>query len=232
MEDADGSYGICAIFTSPLPRRSNLTLAAEKKAAHIWQPSLSRPRSHDLEYECWGPVDEPQACMASRLTAAEGEAGFLDHARLALAYRSMPRWKRARRVGGNPNERRSLHRLQTESSKISWLAAQGHAGAARGAEEHPGHDIERLFAGTPPKALVRGRLDVAFLRTEPTFDLRYELVDHEPVIVLMPSDHRLTSREAIHPRELVGEIFIGRGEQSRRAQAVTEELSAPLQARH
>jgi hypothetical protein len=34
-------------------------------------------------------------------------------------------------------------------------------------------------------------------------------VDHEPLIVLMPSDHRLTSREAIHPREFVGEIFIG-----------------------
>jgi len=41
------------------------------------------------------------------------------------------------------------------------------------------------------------------------FDLGYEVVDHEPLIVLMPSDHRLTSREAIHPREFVGEIFIG-----------------------
>jgi LysR family hca operon transcriptional activator len=41
------------------------------------------------------------------------------------------------------------------------------------------------------------RLDVAFLRVEPTFDLCYEVVDHEPLIVLMPSDHRLTSREAI-----------------------------------
>jgi hypothetical protein len=35
---------------------------------------------------------------------------------------------------------------------------------------------------------------VAFLRAEPTFDLCYEVVDHEPLIVLMPSDHRLTSR--------------------------------------
>src|SRR3989442_11802568 len=59
------------------------------------------------------------------------------------------------------------------------------------------------------EALLRGRLDVAFLRVEPTFDLGYEVVDHEPLIVLMPSDHRLTSREAIHPREFVGEIFIG-----------------------
>ena len=48
------------------------------------------------------------------------------------------------------------------------------------------------------------RLDVAFLRVEPAFDLSYEMVDHEPLIVLMPSDHCLTSREAIHPREFVG----------------------------
>jgi LysR family transcriptional regulator, hca operon transcriptional activator len=46
------------------------------------------------------------------------------------------------------------------------------------------------------------------MRAEPAFDLGYEVVDHEPLIVLMPSDHRLTSREAIHPREFVGEIFI------------------------
>ena len=45
------------------------------------------------------------------------------------------------------------------------------------------------------EALVRGRLDVAFLRVEPNFDLGYEVVDKEPLIVLMPSDHRLTSRE-------------------------------------
>jgi LysR family hca operon transcriptional activator len=51
------------------------------------------------------------------------------------------------------------------------------------------------------EALVRGRLDVASLRVEPNFDLCYEVVDHEPLIVLMPSDHRLTSHEAIHPRE-------------------------------
>src|SRR5260221_13941015 len=59
------------------------------------------------------------------------------------------------------------------------------------------------------EALIRGRLGVAFLRVEPTFDLGYEVVDHEPLIVLMPSDHRLIGREAIHPREFVGEIFIG-----------------------
>jgi hypothetical protein len=73
------------------------------------------------------------------------------------------------------------------------------------------------------EALVRGRLDVAFLRAEPAFDLRYEVVDHEPLIVLMPSDHRLTSRKAIHPRELVGEIFIGGSNKASVLHAVTED---------
>jgi LysR family hca operon transcriptional activator len=63
---------------------------------------------------------------------------------------------------------------------------------------------------------------VAFLRAEPTFDLCYEVVDHEPLIVLMPSDHRLTSREAVHPRELVGEIFIGGSNKAPALRAVTE----------
>jgi LysR family hca operon transcriptional activator len=73
------------------------------------------------------------------------------------------------------------------------------------------------------EALVRGRLDVAFLRVEPTFDLGYEVVDHEPLIVLMPSDHRLASREAIHPREFVGEIFIGGANKASVLRAVTED---------
>jgi LysR family transcriptional regulator, hca operon transcriptional activator len=48
-------------------------------------------------------------------------------------------------------------------------------------------------------------------------------VDHEPLIVLMPSDHRLTSREAIHPREFAGEIFIGGSNKATVLRAVTED---------
>jgi LysR family transcriptional regulator, hca operon transcriptional activator len=48
-------------------------------------------------------------------------------------------------------------------------------------------------------------------------------VDHEPLIVLMPSDHHLTSREAIHPREFVGKIFIGDSNKATVLRAVTEE---------
>src|SRR5580692_15399 len=72
------------------------------------------------------------------------------------------------------------------------------------------------------EALIRGRLDVAFMRTEPNFELVYEVVDHEQLIVLMPSDHRLTGREAIHPREFLGEIFIGGSNKATVLRAVTE----------
>jgi LysR family hca operon transcriptional activator len=73
------------------------------------------------------------------------------------------------------------------------------------------------------EALIRGRLDVAFMRAEPNFELIYEVIDHEPLIVLMPSDHRLTNREAIHPREFVGEIFIGGSNKATVLRAVTED---------
>jgi LysR family transcriptional regulator, hca operon transcriptional activator len=49
------------------------------------------------------------------------------------------------------------------------------------------------------------------------------VVDCEPLIVLMPSDHRLASREAIHPREFVGEIFIGGSEKATVLGAVTQD---------
>ena len=73
------------------------------------------------------------------------------------------------------------------------------------------------------EALVRGRLDLAFLRVEPGYDLAYQVVDREPLIVLMPSDHRLTAKQAIHPRELVGEIFIGGSRKASVLRAVTED---------
>ncbi|MCU1646185.1 MAG: bacterial regulatory helix-turn-helix, lysR family protein, partial [Nocardia sp.] len=55
-----------------------------------------------------------------------------------------------------------------------------------------------------------------------TFDLGYEVVDSEPLIVLMPSDHPLAGHEAVHPQELAGEIFIGGSKKATVLRAVTE----------
>src|ERR1700676_393510 len=42
-------------------------------------------------------------------------------------------------------------------------------------------------------------------------------------VELMPSDHRFTAKQAIHPRELVGEIFIGGSNKATVLRAVTED---------
>jgi LysR family hca operon transcriptional activator len=60
------------------------------------------------------------------------------------------------------------------------------------------------------------------MRPEPGHELCYEGIDREPLIVLMPSDHRLTARAEVHPREFVAEIFIGGSKKATVLQSVTE----------
>ena len=84
----------------------------------------------------------------------------------------------------------SLNILSLDDAALEHNAARaGAAAAATPTATAAPADLERLFAGPRGGARPR-RLDVAFLRAEPTFDLCYEVVDHEPLIVLMPSDHR------------------------------------------
>ena len=73
------------------------------------------------------------------------------------------------------------------------------------------------------EALVRGRMDVAFMRLEPGYDLGYHVVDREPLIVLMPRDHRLTAHETVSPQDFIGEIFIGGSNKATVLRAVTED---------
>src|SRR5260370_15130110 len=58
-------------------------------------------------------------------------------------------------------------------------------------------------------ALMRGRLDAAFMRPEERADdLIYRRVITEPFFVMLPSDHRLAGHGAVDLREIVGETFI------------------------
>jgi LysR family hca operon transcriptional activator len=58
-------------------------------------------------------------------------------------------------------------------------------------------------------ALMRGKLDVAFMRREAQApDLVFKVVTKEPLVVILPSDHRLAAYEAIDPHDLAGETFI------------------------
>ena len=189
----------------------SLTLAAEKRL-HTAQPSLSR-QIRDLEYEV-GVQLMSRSVHGIELTAA-GRA-FLDHARLALAQANAA-VETARRAA-QPLRKTFAIGFQT-GHEINWLPRVMHV--LRDELKDIQVTISSDYSPDLAEALVRGQLDMAFLRVEPAFDLCYEVVDHEPLIVLMASDHRLTSRKAIHPREFVGEIFIGGANKGAVLRAVT-----------
>jgi LysR family hca operon transcriptional activator len=191
----------------------SLTTAAELRL-HTSQPSLSR-QIRDLEYQV-GAELLSRSVHGVELTAA-GKA-FLDHARLALAQ--VDAAMEAARRAAQPAKKTFAIGFQT-GHEMNWLPRAMHV--LRDELKNINITVSSDYSPDLAEALLRGRLDVAFLRVEPTFDLSYEVVDHEPLIVLMPSDHRLTSREAIHPREFAGEIFIGGSKKATVLRAVTED---------
>src|ERR1700752_4251595 len=191
----------------------SLTTAAELRL-HTSQPSLCRP-IRDLGYQV-GAELLSRSVHGVELTAA-GKA-FLDHARLALAQ--VDAAVDAARRAAQPARKTFAIGFQT-GHEMNWLPRAMHV--LRDELKNIQVTISSDYSPDLAEALIRGRLDVAFLRAEPNFDLCYEVVDHEPLIVLMPSDHRLTSRETIHPREFVGEVFIGGANKATVLRAVTED---------
>ena len=191
----------------------SLTTAAELRL-HTSQPSLSR-QIRDLEYQV-GAELLSRSVRGVELTAA-GKA-FLDHARLALAQ--VDAAVDAARRAAQPARKTFAIGFQT-GHEMNWLPHAMHV--LRDELKNIQVTISSDYSPDLAEALVRGRIDLAFLRVEPAFDLGYEVVDHEPLIVLMPSDHRLTARAAIRPQDLVGEIFIGGSNKASVLRAVTED---------
>ena len=190
----------------------SLTTAAERRL-HTSQPSLSR-QIRDLEYQVKAEL-LLRSVHGVELTAA-GKA-FLDHARLALTQ--VDAAVEAARRAAQPARKMFAIGFQT-GHEMNWLSQSMRVLHDELKNIHV--TVTSDYSPDLAEALIRGRLDVAFMRTEPNFELVYEVVDHEPLIVLMPSDHRLTGREAIHPREFVGEIFIGGSNKATVLRAVTE----------
>jgi LysR family hca operon transcriptional activator len=177
----------------------SLTLAAEQRL-HTSQPSLSR-QIRDLESQV-GCELLSRGARGVELTVA-GRA-FLDHARLALIQ--VDSAVEAARRASKPIKKRFALGFLT-GLEMTWLA--GAMQVLR--EELPSVDVTVSSDYSPDLAegVQRGRLDIAFMRAEPNFDLAYALVGREPLVVLMSSDHPLASHEVIEPQQLVGEPFIG-----------------------
>ncbi|TML13603.1 MAG: LysR family transcriptional regulator [Actinobacteria bacterium] len=191
----------------------SMTEAAEHRL-HTSQPSLSR-QIRDLEHEV-GVELLSRSVRGVELTAA-GKA-FLDHARLALMQ--VDAAGEAARRATQPAKKTFTIGFQT-GHEMNWLPRAMHV--LRDELQDIEVTVSSDYSPDLAEALARGRLDVAFLRVEPGYDLEYHVIDSEPLIVLMPSDHRLTACQAVRPQQLVGEIFIGGSNKAAVLRAVTED---------
>ncbi len=191
-----------------------LTAAAERRL-HTAQPSLSR-QIRDLEVEV-GAALMTRSTRGVELTAA-GRA-FLDHARLALAQ--VEAAAAAARRAAHP-EQKTLALGFLSGHEPEWLPAAMHVLRERLPEVEV--TISSKHSPQLAEGLAAGRLDAAFLRPERGFpDLLYKVLVAEPLIVLLPSDHRLALRDAIRPQDLAGETFIGMADQAPVLRSLTED---------
>jgi LysR family transcriptional regulator, hca operon transcriptional activator len=191
----------------------SLNLAAEKRL-HTSQPSLSR-QIRDLENEV-GTQLLQRSVRGIELTAA-GRA-FLDHARLSLAQAEAAAAS-ARRIAQPKKPVFAVgfltgHEVDCIPPTTNTLR-----------DELPNLEV-RVFSGFSTDLaddLLRGKLDMAFLRREPNPDLEYRLIVREPLVAILPRDHRLAVREPVDPRDLIGEIFIGISSVARMLRSVVSE---------
>src|SRR5277367_6636356 len=141
----------------------SVTLAAERRLRTA-QPSLSR-QIRDLEKEV-GVQLLVRSVQGVELTAA-GRA-FLDHARLALSQ--VDAAVEAARRAAEPARQTFAIGFQT-GHEMNWLSRTMQV--LRDELKNIHVTVTSDYSPDLAEALIRGRLDVAFMRTEPSFELVY-----------------------------------------------------------
>lgn len=173
--------------------------AAERRL-HTAQPSLSR-QIRALELEVGVKLLERKT-RGIGLTAA-GQM-FLDHARLVLMQ--LDAAGEAARRAEQP-ERPGFVVGFVAGQEVVWLSET--LRILR--EEAPGIDITISSLSSPElaSALMQNRMDVALLRREAqTPGLAFKFLIKEPLVVIMPANHRLAKKRSVKPQELARESFI------------------------
>jgi len=193
-------------------------LTAAQRRLHTSQPSLSR-QIRDLELEIGAKLLERQA-RGVVLTAA-GKV-FLDHARLALAQ------VEAAAEGARQAEKPRKHTFAMgflAGQEVVWLP---HALPII-REEASDAEIMLASMSSPDLALelMRGRLDVAFLRAEAEIaGVAFRFLSREPLILVLPAEHRLASRKKIRPEDLARETFISSARTSPVLKSVVQDYAS------
>jgi len=176
-----------------------VTAAAERRL-HTSQPSLSR-QIRDLELEVGVQL---LARTPHGVEPTPAGRAFLDHARLSVAQANSAA-EAARRAARPAKPTFEVGFLIGE--EVDWLST-----LTRGlGEDLPTLEL-RISSGYSPQLaedVQQGKLDAAIIRREPKPDLAYRLLGREPLMVVLPSDHRFAGRDAVDLADLAGDPFIG-----------------------
>jgi len=177
----------------------SLTMAAQQRL-YTSQPSLSR-QIRDLEEEV-GAQLLTRSARGIELTPA-GRA-FLDHARSVLSQ--VEAAAEVARRAAHPAKPCFVMGFLT-GHELTWMSEA--LQILR--DELPNIDvmISSQKSQQLVDALLKGKVDAAFMRREEGVpDLAFHLLVTEPLVVVLPSDHRLTALDAISPQDIVGETFL------------------------
>lgn len=195
-------------------------LNAAQRRLNTSQPSLSR-QIRDLELEIGVTLFERQARGVVLTTAGRV---FLDHARLALLQveAAIDGAQRAAQP-----KRPVLSMGFLVGLEVTWLPHL--LRIIR--EEAPEIEVTLCSLSSPELALalMRGKLDMAFLRPEKqSLGLSFKLLAKEPLIVVLPAGHRLASHRRIRPQDLAREIYVSSARTSPVLQSVIQDYASSV----
>lgn len=195
-------------------------MTAAERRLNTSQPSLSR-QIRDLESEVGVQLLERQARGVALTDAGRV---FLDHARLALSQVEAAA-DGARRTAQPQKPALSMGFMV--GLEVMWLPHL--LRILR--EEEPKVEVTLCSQSSPELALAlaRGKLDIAFLRPEKqNGGLTFKLLAKEPLIAVLPADHRLAARKRIRPQDLVREIYVSSARTSPVLHAVIQDYASKV----
>jgi LysR family hca operon transcriptional activator len=195
----------------------SLTNAAERRL-HTAQPSLSR-QIRDLELEVGVSLME-RGARGIALTAA-GRT-FLDHARLALLQ--VEAAGEAARRAAQP-EKRAFTIGFLAGQELVWLPETLRILRS----EQPDIEITLASQSSPELAgaLMRGKVDVAFLRREKdSSGIAFKSLIREPLVAVLPAGHRLAEQKAVRVQDFAKETYISPTRVAPALKAVIENYAA------